>query len=71
MDEPECRLVCCLELREESEKGPGTDFCSDRNDIPEEHYAVWYGETNSTNLPRCRTVPMEYCLAATVIEYYH
>ena len=43
----------------------------DGSDIPEEHYAVWYGETSSTNLPRCRTVPLEYCRASTEIEYYH
>jgi len=30
--------------------------------IPEDHLAVWYGETNSSGVPRVRTVPTEYVI---------
>ncbi|MCA8991153.1 MAG: hypothetical protein KDA88_04200 [Planctomycetaceae bacterium] len=41
------------------------------NEIPDEHYAVWFGETSSDDVPQCRTVPMEYCSPGVPIEYYH
>jgi hypothetical protein len=45
---------------------PGDD------DVPEEHYAVWYGEKGThPQVPRCRTVPMEYCKPIQITEYYH
>ncbi len=41
------------------------------NNIPDDHYAVWYGEMSTENRPRCRIVPIEYCVPCSKIEYYH
>ena len=41
------------------------------NEIPEGHYAVWYGEMRSDDCPLCRTVPIDYCTPIAAIEYYH
>lgn len=45
----------------------------DEDDIPEEHYAVWYGQHADTddNVPLARTVPMDYCLPITGFQTYH
>lgn len=43
----------------------------DHVNIPEAHYAVWFGEKSTCNFPRCKTVPFEYCIALTTIDYYH
>jgi|GEM_PF-1302298 len=39
--------------------------------VPEEHYAIWYGETSDSNAPLCRTGPMEHCEATLDTEFYH
>ena len=45
----------------------------DDENIPEDHYAIWYGQISETVLgkPRVRTVPIEYCEFINEIEYYH
>ena len=41
-------------------------------DVPEQHYAVWYGESSTTEVcPLCRTVPVEYCARVDKCNYYH
>ena len=45
---------------------------SDGVEVPEEHLAVWYGEVGeAADVPRCRTVPAEYCEVVSTVEYYH
>lgn len=39
--------------------------------VPEEHVAVWYGQTTENNVPRVRTVPEEYCIAVERLDYFH
>ena len=34
-------------------------------------YAVWYGQLDDDSIPRCRTVPVEYCELVHVIKHYH
>ena len=43
----------------------------DQENIPEDHLAIWYGQTTEDNSPRIRTVPEEYCEPVDKIEYYH
>ena len=42
-------------------------------DIPEDHYAVWYGERVATGnrVPLAQTVPTEYCQPLDQFEMYH
>jgi len=41
-------------------------------DVPEEHVAVWYGETDVQGVPRVRTVPEEYVQPLDKMPaYYH
>ena len=44
------------------------------NEIPEEHLAIWYGQTTDNNgktVPKVRTVPEEYCEPLDGISFYH
>jgi len=46
----------------------------DNGEIPDEHLAVWFGETidkNGAPVPYARTVPEEYCISSNEIEFYH
>ncbi len=43
----------------------------DSANVPDEHYAVWFGEKSTHNVARCRTVPFEYCVVLNSIEFYH
>ena len=41
-------------------------------DVPEEHYAVWYGQkTSDDSTPLARTVPVEYCILIDKHQFYH
>ncbi len=47
---------------------------SNGTDIPDDHLAVWYGQTTKENgdiVPLIRTVPEEYCKLIDAAEYYH
>jgi hypothetical protein len=45
---------------------------SGSDNVPEEHYAVWYGQTaGETSTPLCRTVPIDYCKPVTSVKCYH
>lgn len=41
--------------------------------IPDEHYAVWYGQSTDPEqkVPLARTVPMEYCRPIMSFDTYH
>jgi hypothetical protein len=54
-------------------KKPGVvvGIYSDRN-VPEDHVAVWFGETSANGDPRVKTVPEEdVSLLEKPAEYYH
>lgn len=41
-------------------------------DVPEDHIAIWYGETNLSGSPKIRTVPAEYVIPLICPpEIYH
>lgn len=40
-------------------------------DVPSDHYAVWFGELNQEKNPKCKTVPIEFCLLVVDVEHYH
>ena len=44
---------------------------SDLETVPEDHLAIWYGQTAEDNSPEVRTVPEEYCEPIDNIKYYH
>jgi len=47
---------------------------SNSHEIPEEHLAIWYGETTDNNgkiVAKVRTVPEEYCKVLDRISFYH
>jgi hypothetical protein len=44
---------------------------AEENDIPEEHFGVWYGETTEDNVPLYRSVPEEYCIKVDKSKTYH
>lgn len=46
-------------------------FLENENTVPKNHVGVWYGELDSNNNPKYRTVPIEYCKVITTITYYH
>ena len=40
--------------------------------VPEDHCLVWYGQTEpGSELPRCRTVPVEYCERVEDFSVHH
>jgi len=43
----------------------------DSKGVPDDHYAIWYGQKESDGTPRARTVPIEYCLFVNELSIYH
>ena len=45
------------------------------SEIPENHLAVWYGETaddtHGKMIPKVRTVPEDYCEPLNGVSFYH